>query len=97
LKPQVDDAGYDLVLEANGVVRHVPLKSSHAGSSSGEVSGEQWAKDDSRRNDFVFLLNQLMGSHLWHCTTRILNVGLKFSETSGKVGRLSGAICSAWV
>lgn len=28
LKPQVDDSGYDLVLEANGVVRHVQLKSS---------------------------------------------------------------------
>jgi hypothetical protein len=37
LKPQVDDAGYDLVLEANGVVRHVQLKSSHAGSSTGDV------------------------------------------------------------
>lgn len=37
LKPQVDDAGYDLVLEANGVVRHVQLKSSHAGSSTSEV------------------------------------------------------------
>ncbi len=28
LQPQVDDSGYDLVLEANGVVRHVQLKSS---------------------------------------------------------------------
>lgn len=37
LKPQVDDAGYDLVLEANGVVRHVQLKSSHAGSSTNDV------------------------------------------------------------
>src|SRR5580765_8179803 len=37
LNPQVDDAGYDLVLEANGVVRHVQLKSSHAGSSTGDV------------------------------------------------------------
>ena len=26
LKPQVDDAGYDLVLESNGVIRHVQLK-----------------------------------------------------------------------
>jgi hypothetical protein len=34
LKPQVDDGGYDLVLEANGVVRHVQLKSSHHGSST---------------------------------------------------------------
>lgn len=37
LKPQVDDTGYDLVLEANGVVRHVQLKSSHTGSSTGDV------------------------------------------------------------
>jgi hypothetical protein len=37
LKPQVDDAGYDLVLEANGVVRHIQLKSSHAGSSTSDV------------------------------------------------------------
>jgi hypothetical protein len=37
LKPQVDDFGYDLVLEANGVVRHVQLKSSHVGSSTADV------------------------------------------------------------
>jgi hypothetical protein len=37
LKPQVDDAGYDLVLEANGIVRHVQLKSSHNGSSTADV------------------------------------------------------------
>jgi hypothetical protein len=37
LKPQVDDSGYDLVLEANGVVRHVQLKGSAAGSSTAEV------------------------------------------------------------
>ena len=37
LKPQVDDAGYDLVLEANGIVRHVQLKSSHVGSSTNDV------------------------------------------------------------
>src|SRR5205823_10363964 len=32
LKPQVDDSGYDLVLEANAVVRHVQLKASFRGS-----------------------------------------------------------------
>ena len=26
LKPQVDDSGYDLVLEANSIIRHVQLK-----------------------------------------------------------------------
>jgi hypothetical protein len=34
LKPQVDDSGYDLVLEANGVVRHVQLKSSFASATT---------------------------------------------------------------
>ncbi len=30
LKPQVDDAGYDLALEARGVLRHLQLKSKSA-------------------------------------------------------------------
>ncbi len=37
LKPQVDDGGYDLVLEANEIVRHVQLKASHSKASTGEV------------------------------------------------------------
>lgn len=37
LKPQVDDGGYDLVLEANGVTRHVQLKASHHGASTARV------------------------------------------------------------
>ena len=37
LKPQVDDGGYDLVLEANSVVRHVQLKSSFRGSTVDKV------------------------------------------------------------
>lgn len=32
LKPQVDDSGYDIVLEANRVVRHIQLKASFRGS-----------------------------------------------------------------
>ena len=32
LKPQVDDGGYDLVLEAGSVVRHVQLKATFKGS-----------------------------------------------------------------
>jgi hypothetical protein len=32
LKPQVDDGGYDLVLEANDVVRHVQLKTTFRGA-----------------------------------------------------------------
>ena len=30
LKPQVDDAGYDIVLVCNSVTRHIQLKTSHA-------------------------------------------------------------------
>jgi hypothetical protein len=37
LKPQVDDSGYDLLLEANGIVRHVQLKSSFDAASTGQV------------------------------------------------------------
>jgi len=33
MKPQVDDGGYDLVLEANGFVRHVQLKGTFRDSS----------------------------------------------------------------
>lgn len=38
LKPQVDDQGYDLVFEANGVTRHVQLKSSFEGSTVKKVN-----------------------------------------------------------
>lgn len=38
LKPQVDDRGYDLVLEANGIVRHVQLKASHKGTKTSRVN-----------------------------------------------------------
>jgi hypothetical protein len=38
LKPQVDDGGYDLVLEANGITRHIQLKASHEGSSTAQVN-----------------------------------------------------------
>jgi hypothetical protein len=37
LKPQVEDAGYSIVLEANGVIRRVQLKSSHHGSTTAET------------------------------------------------------------
>jgi hypothetical protein len=38
LKPQVDDNGYDLVLEVKGIVRHVQLKASHANSATARQS-----------------------------------------------------------
>jgi len=38
LKSEVDRGGYDLVLESNGVIRHMQLKSSFRGSKVREVS-----------------------------------------------------------
>ena len=38
LKSQVDDSGYDLILEANNVVRHIQLKASHTGSTTSRVN-----------------------------------------------------------
>lgn len=38
LKPEVDAEGYDIVLEAEGVMRHVQLKASHASSSTARVN-----------------------------------------------------------
>ena len=38
LKPQADDSGYDLVLEANAIIRHVQLKASFRGSTVRETS-----------------------------------------------------------
>lgn len=37
LQPQVDDSGYDLVIEANGFVRHIQLKSSFDTAATGQV------------------------------------------------------------
>ena len=37
LRPQVDDAGYDLVIEANRITRHIQLKSSFCGATTGSV------------------------------------------------------------
>src|ERR1700737_2865141 len=39
LKSEVDRGGYDVVLESNGVIRHVQLKSSFRGSKVREVDG----------------------------------------------------------
>lgn len=37
-KPQVDAAGYDLILELRGIIRHVQLKSSHRGAKTRSVN-----------------------------------------------------------
>jgi hypothetical protein len=33
-KPEVDNRGYDLIVERSGIVRHIQLKTSHIGSSA---------------------------------------------------------------
>lgn len=33
-KPEVDNAGYDLIAEANGVIRHIQLKATFVGSAT---------------------------------------------------------------
>lgn len=37
LRAEIDYAGYDLVVECNGVMRHIQLKSSHSSSSTRDV------------------------------------------------------------
>lgn len=37
LHPEVDDSGYDLVLETGGIIRHIQLKSSFRGAQTGQV------------------------------------------------------------
>ena len=34
IKPEVDNSGYDIVLEANGIIRHVQLKASYIGGKT---------------------------------------------------------------
>jgi len=38
LRTEVDRSGYDLVVEANGIMRHIQLKSSYRGAKTGNVA-----------------------------------------------------------
>jgi hypothetical protein len=38
LKAEVDRGGYDVVVECNGVLRHIQFKSSHLGASTADVT-----------------------------------------------------------
>ena len=38
LKSQVDDSGYDLILECNRIVRHIQLKASFAGATTSRIT-----------------------------------------------------------
>lgn len=53
LKPEVDNAGYDLVLECNSVIRHVQLKTAFIGSKT------------ARQNIHVSLANKPSGCVIW--------------------------------
>ena len=52
-KPEVDNAGYDVILEANGVIRHVQLKAAFVGAKT------------SRQNIHVALANKPSGCVVW--------------------------------
>ena len=53
LKPEVDNAGYDLVLEYNGVIRHIQLKTAFVGSKT------------ARQNIHVSLAKKPSGCVVW--------------------------------
>jgi hypothetical protein len=38
MKSQVDDSGYDLILECNRIVRHIQLKASFVGATTGRIT-----------------------------------------------------------
>ena len=38
LRPEVDRGGYDLVLEVNGITRHIQLKSSHREAATSQIN-----------------------------------------------------------
>lgn len=74
-KPEVDNAGYDLVLEAHGVIRHVQLKTSFIGSST------------TKQNVHVRLANKPSGCVVWiYFDERTLALGpfLYFGGEPGK-------------
>lgn len=67
LKSHVDDSGYDLILEANSIVRHIQLKASHHGSATSRVNVNDalarklsgcviWMSFDSTTLDFDYFL-----------------------------------------
>ena len=58
LKSEVDRGGYDVVLESNGVIRHVQLKSSFRGSKVREVDVS--TKLRASRADVSFGLNSIV-------------------------------------
>lgn len=52
-KPEVDNAGYDVIIEANGIIRHIQLKASYLGGKT------------SRQNVHVRLAGKPSGCVVW--------------------------------
>ena len=52
-KPEVDNSGYDLIVEANGILRHIQLKSAFAGAKT------------ARQNIHISLANKASGCVVW--------------------------------
>ena len=52
-KPEIDNSGYDLIIEANGMLRHIQLKSTFVGAKT------------SRQNIHVSLAKKTSGCILW--------------------------------
>lgn len=82
LKGQVDNSGYDIVLESNGIVRHVQLKASHSRAATAGV------------NINVELAQKPSGCVIWiffHPTTLAFDRFLWFGGAPGeKLGCLEG-------
>lgn len=68
LKPQVDDSGYDLVLEANSIVRHVQLKATFRGSTVSRFNVQTALREKPSGCVVVLLFNPEtleLGPFLW--------------------------------
>ena len=63
-KPEVDNSGYDIIIEANQIVRHVQLKASYIGSTT------------SRQKVHLKLADKPSGCVVWiHFDENTLNLG----------------------
>ncbi|MDQ3541436.1 MAG: hypothetical protein M3440_12190, partial [Chloroflexota bacterium] len=63
LKSQVDDSGYDLILEANSIVRHIQLKASHRGFATSRANVNDVLAKKSRGFNGIASILVLTGKH----------------------------------
>lgn len=82
LKSQVDNSGYDIVLESNAVMRHIQLKASHIGAATAAV------------NINVALANKPGGCIIWMFFEPISLQFSHFLWFGGKPGELLDALDS---